>query len=165
MNSPGARQRRRRQQYQAPRSRREVMTAVGAGVGIVLATALVIWLLRPGGLADRQPRMTWFVCLIGAGIGIWYWGNHRPKRRKSRNQQYVMGGSAGVFIVVFVAIGVLWPGGLLRHTPTYPAIPTTPTSQVPATGIPTPTVPGGSTNTAPAGATTTAAPAGTTTAP
>ena len=54
------------------RSRREVVTAVGGALAVVvLDTCSMIWLLRPGppgvegtgGLASRQPRAAWLVAL------------------------------------------------------------------------------------------------------
>ena len=38
---------RRRDAYRPPRSRREVLTAVGAVVGVLVVTAALIWFLRP----------------------------------------------------------------------------------------------------------------------
>ena len=53
-------------------SRAEIVKAVGVGAGIVAATALLIWLMRPGpagipatgGLMNRQPRASWLVGAI-----------------------------------------------------------------------------------------------------
>jgi hypothetical protein len=51
------------------RSRRELFTAIGGAVGVVVVTAIMVWLLRPGpsgtqgtgGLGNPQPRATWLV--------------------------------------------------------------------------------------------------------
>ncbi len=156
MSSPGARQRRRREQYQAPRSRRELAIAVGASLFIVVATALMIWLLRPGGIADRQPRSSWLFGGTFFAVVLACYVILRPGSRLKVDRRLALAGSLGVIAVVSVATGVFMRmhGGFLRHTPK-PFVPvTTPTS-------PTPSAP---TTTAPAGTTTTAA-AGSTTAP
>jgi hypothetical protein len=51
--SPG--RRRARGAYRPPRSRREVLTAVAAVVGVLLVTAALIWFLRPGD-SDSEPE-------------------------------------------------------------------------------------------------------------
>jgi hypothetical protein len=152
MSSPGARQRRRRQQYQTPRTRRELATAIGVSVGIVGGTALMIWLLRPGGLADRQPRSSWLIGVVLAAVIAVCWSLLRPQERERENRYVLLSGLLGGILVISVVAGFKWPGGLLRHTPKLPEIPTTPT--------PTP-APSALTTTAP-GATTTAKPGGTT---
>ncbi|HEY5170141.1 MAG TPA: hypothetical protein VIK54_00280, partial [Acidimicrobiia bacterium] len=66
-----------RQQFVPARPRAEIVTAVAVGVGIVGATVLLIWLIRPGGsgvaggggLFNRQPRMTMLVVLTAAALG------------------------------------------------------------------------------------------------
>jgi hypothetical protein len=159
MSSPGARQRRRRQQYQAPRARSEVLIAVGAGVGIVALTALMIWLLRPGGLADRQPRSSW---LIGGAIFVALVIVYalRPGSQFEVNRRVALPASLGTLLLVALGLGLFWPGGLLRHTPKIPPIATTPTTPLNTATVPS-TGASGST-TSPKGATTTAP---TTTAP
>jgi hypothetical protein len=48
--------RRRRDAYRPPRSRSEVLTAVGAAVGVIVVTAALIWFLQPGGKSGSgQP--------------------------------------------------------------------------------------------------------------
>ena len=50
-------------------SRADIVKAVAVGGGIVVATALLVWLLRPGppgipatgGIMNRQPRASWLV--------------------------------------------------------------------------------------------------------
>jgi peptidoglycan/LPS O-acetylase OafA/YrhL len=158
MSSPGARQRRRREQYQSPRTRREIATAVAAVVVIVGGTALMIWMLRPGGIADRQPRASW---LIGTAIGLALLACYlilRPSSRLKVEKRAALAAALGLIAVVAVIAGVVWPHGLLRHTETVPFVttPSTPTTQKPSPGVTTTTV---------AGATTTTAAAGTTTAP
>jgi hypothetical protein len=56
--SPG--RRRARESYRPPRSRREVLTAVAAVVGVLVVTAALIWFLRPGDSdsAPEQPSIS-----------------------------------------------------------------------------------------------------------
>ena len=139
MSSPGARQRRRRQQYQSPRTRREIGTAVLAAVVIVGGTVLLIWMLRPGGIADRQPKATG---LIGVTLGAVLLAAYfilRPSSRLEVDRRIALAGSISVIVAAAVIAGVVWPHGLLRHTntipftptPTTPTAPGTPTSPVP----------------------------------
>jgi hypothetical protein len=47
---------RRRDAYRPPRSRREVLTAVAAVVGVLVVTVALIWFLQPGGKSGSgQP--------------------------------------------------------------------------------------------------------------
>ena len=118
MSSPGARQRRRREQYQAPRSRRELAIAVGAALFIVVATALMIWMLRPGGIADRQPRSSWLFGIAFFAVVIACYVILRPGSRLKVDRRIALAGSLGLIAVVTVAAGVfIGHGGLLRHTP------------------------------------------------
>jgi hypothetical protein len=135
MSSPGARQRRRREQYQAPRSRREVAIAVGAALFIVAATAFMIWLLRPGGIADRQPRSSWLLGIAFFAVAIACYVILRPSSRLKVDRRLALAGSLGLIVVVAVVAGFAWPGGLLRHTPK-PFTPTA-TTQSPATATTT----------------------------
>jgi hypothetical protein len=156
MSSPGARQRRRRQQYQSPRTRAEVATAVGASVAIVAGTALMIWLLRPGGLADRQPRSSWLVggALILCAIAAYAL---RPKSKLDVNRKVAVPGALGAILVLAVILGFAWPGGLVRHTPKLAPIDTSPAASI---SVPS-SVPGATTSspatTAPAPSTSAAA--------
>jgi len=51
--------RRRRDAYRPPRSRSEVLTAVGAAVGVIVVTAALIWFLQPGGKSGSgQPSIS-----------------------------------------------------------------------------------------------------------
>jgi hypothetical protein len=48
--------RRRRDAYRPPRSRREVLTAVAAVVGVLVVTVSLIWFLQPNhNSGSRQP--------------------------------------------------------------------------------------------------------------
>jgi hypothetical protein len=140
MSSPGARQRRRRQQYQSPHSRADIVTAVSVAVGIVAVSALMIWLLRPGGLADRQPRSSW---LIGLALGLALVAAYlvlRPTSRFKRDRRLNLGGALGIILIVALAAGFKWPGGLLRHPLKIPPVVTTPTNTTTVTlppGAPT----------------------------
>jgi hypothetical protein len=166
MSSPGSRQRRRRQQYQAPRSRRELVVAIGAGVFIVAGTALAIWMLRPGGIADRQPRATWLVALaVGAALVAAY-VILRPASRLKADKRVALAGSLGAILVVAIVAGFAWPDGLVRHTPKPFAPPPTAAPPTSASGGTTTSAPGASTTTGAgtttSGATTTVAPTTTT---
>ena len=131
MTSPGARQRRRREQYQSPRSRAEVRTAIGVAVAIVAATGLMIWLLRPGGLADRQPRSSWLVGFVVIASVVLLYEVLRPKTPVKKLSRRVSLGGGFAIIAVLALLGVWkWPGGLIRHTPSLAAPPTVPTANL-----------------------------------
>jgi hypothetical protein len=140
MSSPGARQRRRRQQYQSPRTRREIAAAVLATVVIVGGTVSLIWMLRPGGIADRQPKAT---ALVGVALGAALLAVYvilRPSSRLEVDRRIALAGSISVIVAAAVIAGVVWPHGLLRHTHTIPFTPT-PTSPITPTTTPQPTSP------------------------
>ncbi|HEX4490468.1 MAG TPA: hypothetical protein VH914_04595 [Acidimicrobiia bacterium] len=168
MSSPGARQRRRRDQYQAPRTRRELTIAVGVAAGIVVGTAIMVWLLRPGGMADRQPRSSWVIglALLAAIVAVWLVVSNADRR--DLNAPVWIGGSLAGILVLAIVIGLVWPHGLLRHTPTPITAPPTQTTQPTSSTTPTAstTAPTGSTAT-PGASTTqpTATTTATTTAP
>jgi len=153
MTSPGARQRRRRQQYRTPRTRAELMAAAGASIAIVGGTAFMIWLLRPGGLADRQPRSSWLVAIVIIASVIACYLILRPKSRLKMSRRVALSGALGVIAVAAVLTGVFWPGGIVRHTPSFPATVPLPSS----TAIP------GATTTPPTAGTQTTRPPKTTT--
>ena len=158
MSSPAARQRRRREEYKAPRPRREIAIAVAVAVGIIAATAIMIWMLRPGGIADRQPRASWlfglalFAALIASFVVL------RRDSRVKRNRVMVLALSLGTIALVVVVVSIFWPDGLLRHTPKPieppPTSPTAPVATTPTTPS-TPTSAGTSTS---SGATSSTAP-------
>jgi hypothetical protein len=126
------------------RGRSEVVVAALVGVGIVVGTALLIWLMRPGatvgggGLFNRQPRVTWLfvLALIALGAGIWWLVRGGGARRNWRK-----GIAIGlVFVIVFVGTflaAIFWPGGLIHHYPTVPKVNVSPNT----TPTPTPTSP------------------------
>ena len=121
------------------RSRRELFTAIGGAVGVVLVTAIMVWLLRPGpsgtqgtgGLGNRQPRATWLVGITIFALLVFAWWAFRQQRRWRGRAVIVM--SVGGFIILLAAVtgGFLWPGGLLRHPP--PSAPALSPEDIPTT--------------------------------
>jgi hypothetical protein len=137
-----------RQQFIPSRPRAEVFTAVAVGAAIVLGTALLVWLIRPGtpgvpgggGLLNRQPRVTILVLLIAAlvgGVVAFVRSRRRPTRLGARGSIAV--GSAAV-VVLGVVGGIFWPGGVVRHWPTRPKI-TTPVTNPPTASTTAPQTP------------------------
>jgi hypothetical protein len=142
---------RRRQPLPQHRDRGELVKAVLVSAAIVAATAVVVWLLRPGpagvpatgGVMNRQPRASWLVVgTLGAGGVAAYWVLHRKNRNKRRTRATLTIAFAGILVAAIV-LGFVWPGGLLRHdvapptaepTTTPTTTPTTPTTHLPATG-------------------------------
>ena len=126
---------RTRPQFVPARPRSELFTAIAIAVGIVVGTALVVWLIRPGtpgipgggGLFNRQPRMTVLVILTGVvlvgAVSYLLRGRRRPRQLGTRGAIAV--GSAGA-IVLGVLAGVFWPGGAIRHWPKQPKVSNTP---------------------------------------
>jgi len=129
------------------RSRREVITAVGGAAAVVLGTALMVWLLRPGtpgaegtgGLASRQPRAAWLVglTLIAFVLFLW-WALRRERDWRGRGVIILIGGGV-VLLLAAVLAGILWPGGLLRHTEATPSAPPPAASETSSTAPTTPT--------------------------
>jgi hypothetical protein len=125
-----SRARSRRAPLKRERSRREIATALGAVVAIVGGTALAIWLLRPGdplvpgtgGLAHRQPRATWLVAgsVLAAVVAVVFILRSRKWRRRAKA---AIPAALAIILVVAIAVGVMWPGALLR---TYVPIPEAP---------------------------------------
>jgi len=130
------------------RNRGDIVKAVGVAAAIVLATALLVWLLRPGpagipgtgGVMNRQPRASWLIvgALVVGGLVAWF--VLRRGSRSRRRARSILSISFVVLIVVTVVVGFVWPGGLLRHDvapsavpepTTNPTTPTTPTTQRP----------------------------------
>ena len=118
-----------------PRAAREVVTGrSGAASPSSSRTALMIWLLRPGppgiegtgGLVNRQPRATWLVAS----------SRSRGRRRLSpgascdgqRRRRSPRAGRSSPIALRAVAgrsrsiAGIVWPGGLLRHTEPVPPL-------------------------------------------
>jgi hypothetical protein len=110
------------------RSRREVLTAVGGAAAVVLGTALMIWLLRPGspgvegtgGLASRQPRAAWLVALTLAVTLAFGWYVLRNQRRWQGKVIVILAVGGFAILLLAALAGILWPGGLLRHTEPVP---------------------------------------------
>lgn len=112
------------------RSRSEVVVAVLVGVGIVAATVLLIWLMRPkssdgtpgtGGLFTRQPRVILLLVLaliVMISVTAYLrFGRRRPKKMNSGTSTTI---SAVVIVALAIVAGILWPGGLIRHWPPQP---------------------------------------------
>jgi F0F1-type ATP synthase assembly protein I len=129
------------------RSRDEIVRAVGVGAAIVIVTAALIWLLRPGapgslgggGLMSRQPRASGLVvgALVVAGFVTWW--ILRVSRRARGHEKVVLPIALGLVLVAAIVVGMAWPGGLLRQYPSIPK-PITPTTTLPtsttgATGV------------------------------
>jgi hypothetical protein len=133
------------------RPRSEVVVAVAVSVGIVVSTVLVIWALRPGepgvpgggGLLARQPRVTLLV-VLGAALlaaAIWWvaYGRRRPRRVSRR---LAVAATAGIALAAIVLAGIFWPGGLVRHYPSFASdtdLETPPVTAPPVTA-PAPTI-------------------------
>jgi hypothetical protein len=132
-------------------SRADIVKAVAVGGGIVVATALLVWLLRPGppgtaatgGIMNRQPRASWLVVGAFALAGLATWLILRGNRRTRSRAKVLLPSAFGVVLVVTVAGGFMWPGGLLRHDVAPKPTPTTTTTTT-KPGATTTTVPTGS---------------------
>ena len=153
--------------------RADILKAVGVAAAIVIFTAIIVWLLRPGppgipatgGLMNRQPRASWLVGLaIGAGGLATWWILTRNAKMQAR-ARIILPISLGVILVVAVIGGILWPGGLLRHdVAPAPAPETTTTTTSPAKSTTT-AVPGTTTASPTTAATPTTAASPTTATP
>ncbi len=140
-----------------PSTRDKAIAYLGA-LGVVLATALIVWLLRPGdpdpygltgGMANRQPRVTWLVVLSFAAVVGAFVTLHRVARGKYRRHRAWVG---VVVLALAVGAGFAWPGGLLRKGPVPIDLP--PIATLPST-VATPTTLAGDTATTLAGDTAT----------
>jgi hypothetical protein len=122
-----------------------VYVAIATGAGIVLGTALLIWLMRPGtssvagsgGLFNRQPRLTVLVLLTLLAIGgvFWYVLSRRKEWRFGRWGTIAI--ASGAIVVIAVIVGIVWPGGIVKHYASTGVH--VPTPQTPASVPPTPT--------------------------
>lgn len=120
-----------RARYVVPRARPRwaVAKAVGAAVAIVVGTVLMVWLLRPGpdpysgGLANRQPRASWLVSGVVAAVIAGVFAVLRARRGVLARRTIALPGVLVLVAIGAALAGVLWPGGLLRHTPEVPEMP------------------------------------------
>ena len=136
----------KRQPVPHRRSRREIVTAVAVSAGIVIATAVLVWLLRPGpagipatgGLMNRQPRASWLIGMaIGAGF-VATWFIMRGKGKARARAHIVLPIVLSVLLIAAVVGALLWPGGLLRHDVAPTPAPTTTTPKSTPTTTPKP---------------------------
>jgi Mn2+/Fe2+ NRAMP family transporter len=121
---------------QRGRTRAEIVRAAGVVAAIVLVTALLIWLMRPGpagtratgGLMNRQPRSSAVVigALVLAAIVTWF--VLRASRRARGHEKVVLPIALGVVLLIAVVVGFAWPDGLLRHDVAPPPPVTTPST-------------------------------------
>ncbi len=120
-----------RRQFVSPRRRSEVFVAVAVSASIVVLTAAIIWLMRPGttgvpgggGLFNRQPRATvlvLFSAAVLAGVVISIARRRHPPRFGT--QRSIALGSVATIALAVVA-GIFWPGGVIRHWPKQISIP------------------------------------------
>ena len=119
------------------RTRAELVRAASVAAGIVVVTALMIWLMRPGppgtlgtgGFMNRQPRSSAVVIgtLLLAGAVTWF--VLRISRRARGHEKDVLPVALGVVLLAAVVVSFAWPGGLLRHGVAPPKLVTTPTTQ------------------------------------
>ena len=132
--------RRRRSQHAVPlHTRGEVAVAVAGSAAVVLGTALLIWLMRPGpsfsvgtgGILHRQPRAGWLIVLTLAALASVAWFAVRPGSRVRRRTFVASSAGSGV-LAVAVATAVLWPHGLIHHYIPAPTFPSIPSSSVPS---------------------------------
>lgn len=157
------------------RSRDDVIKAAGAAVGIVVGTALLVWLMRPGpngqplgtgGLVNRQPRMSWLI-VIALGVAAFAaWWILRVSRRVKGREKVALATAFGVVAIAAIIGGIVWPGGVLRHDHARPQAitPTVPSTTAPNGTVATTTGPAvttTSTGTSGTGTTATSNPGGT----
>jgi hypothetical protein len=131
------------------RSRAEIVQAACVAVGIVIVTALVIWLMRPGpagtagtgGYMNRQPRASAVVigALLVGGSATWF--ILMSRRARARAKLFIPV-ALGMVLVIAVVVGFAWPDGLLRHGVAPPKI--LPTTTTLATTTTTTTIAGAS---------------------
>jgi peptidoglycan biosynthesis protein MviN/MurJ (putative lipid II flippase) len=135
-----------RTKFVPARPRSEVLAAVAVSASIIVGTALLIWLLRPGqpgvpgggGLLSRQPRVTILVVVTAVALATVVVRVLRGRRRSARlgERGAILVGS-GVVIAAAVALSVFWPGGVVRHWPRQPKLAPTPTTNsIPASSAP-----------------------------
>jgi NhaP-type Na+/H+ or K+/H+ antiporter len=126
----------KRQPVPHRRSRADIVRAIGVAAVIVVVTAILVWLLRPGppgipatgGLMNRQPRASWLIALgLGAaGVATWFILRGSPRTRK--RAKVLLPVALGVVLVAVIVGGIVWPGGLLRHDVAPAPVPETTTT-------------------------------------
>ena len=114
---------RRQAQVAHRRDRNDIVKAVLVSAAIVAVTVFLVWMLRPGptgvpatgGIMNRQPRASWLVfgAIVVGFLACWMIlrGNVRWRRRA----KIALPIALVIVLLGAVAIGVAWPGGLLRH--------------------------------------------------
>lgn len=121
-----------------PTQRKEQALTVGIVFLVVVATVFGIWLLRPGGWADRQARVAWFVLgnLVALSLVVWLLARVMNLRKHSVRRLII------ALVIVAVggsAAGYLWPGGLWKNYPDVPDLPELPGTPEPLDGVPSTT--------------------------
>jgi amino acid transporter len=135
--------------------RADIVKAVLVSAGIVIVTAILVWMLRPGpagipatgGLMNRQPRASWliFSAIAAGSIACWMVMRGGPRTRK--RAKVILPIALVIVLLATIGAGIAWPGGLLRHdvapvtepapevttTTTPPTTPSTPSTQPTAT--------------------------------
>jgi hypothetical protein len=121
--SAGAASRRRTPQKLRKYERADIVKAVGVSAAIVVVTAVIVWLMRPGppgipgtgGIMNRQPRASWLI--VGAIVvgTIACWMIMRGHGRTRERAKVVLPIALVVVLLGAIGLGIAWPGGLLRH--------------------------------------------------
>jgi hypothetical protein len=139
--------RRRTPQKLRKYERADIVKAVLVSAAIVVVTAVIVWLLRPGppgipatgGIMNRQPRASWLIVGAIAAGTIACWVIMRGHGRARKRAKVVLPIALVVVLLGAIGLAIAWPGGILRHdvapvSETPETLPTTPaTTPTPST--------------------------------